>query len=157
MTAILCACGHTEEQHAEDLVAEIKLCQRILGETETTLEHTDEALQASRAEVLRLQSEKRTAFEAGLKAVTRIRCLAHRDVPAYNSNEASGAECPACEVEAQKAEARRLRDALETCLRTALPENAQDYDESLGIIVSTCRAALAQEPPSASAIKSVTS
>ena len=82
-----------------DLVAEIKLCQRILGETETTLEHTDEALQASRAE------------------------------------------------------ARRLRDALETCLRAALPENAQDYDESLGIIVSTCRAALAQEGTNTSAIK----
>lgn len=56
------------------------------------------------------------AFNEGVESVLTIRCMKHRAVPAYNSNEASGAECPACkvgELEAAKTSLLRIaKDAL---------------------------------------------
>lgn len=40
----------------------------------------------------------------GISDVLLIRCLEHRDIPAYNSSEASGGECAACAVEALRRE-----------------------------------------------------
>ena len=130
-----------------DLVAEVRAWQNRMVDADASLERGSDALQASQEEVRRLRAALDTAFEDGLRAVTRIRCMAHRDVPAYNTNEATGAECPACEVEAQKAEVRRLREAL----RWALPwaDNWLDeygYDAKERLAMNKARAALAQEP-----------
>ena len=43
-------------------------------------------------------------FERGIRAVMTIRCMAHRAVPQMNANEASGAECAVCAVEAARAD-----------------------------------------------------
>jgi hypothetical protein len=39
------------------------------------------------------------AEQRGIGSVVSIRCLPHRDVPAYNHNESDGGECAACAVE----------------------------------------------------------
>jgi hypothetical protein len=46
-----------------------------------------------------LGAERDAAYEAGVRSVTMIRCVKHREVPQYNRGEGDGAECAACEVE----------------------------------------------------------
>ena len=81
--------------------------------TETHIERTPlDDIRCLVKEVERLRHENAGAFESGLRAVRRIRCLEHRDVPQYNTKEASGAECAACEVERLRTIAGDLADAL---------------------------------------------
>ena len=63
-------------------------------------------------EVATLTAERDQAFTKGVESVLRIRCWDHKEVPAYNAKEASGAECPVCKVKEVELE----RDALRTAL-----------------------------------------
>jgi hypothetical protein len=54
-----------------------------------------------------------------ISGVMSIRCMKHREVPQLNTSEASGAECPICEID-------RIRDAIVTDQTTG----AGDYSEA---------------------------
>lgn len=65
-----------------------------------------------------LEKEVEQAFEKGVKAVLRIRCMQHRDIQQINNTEITGGECGACvqeqaELRGEKRgfEAARERDS----------------------------------------------
>jgi len=49
-----------------------------------------------------MTDDEYTLFIKGVESVGMIRCMGHRAVPQYNKNEATGAECAACEIERLK-------------------------------------------------------
>lgn len=45
---------------------------------------------------------ERDAYFKGVEDVLYVRCLRHRNVPAYNQEVSKSGECPACEIETLK-------------------------------------------------------
>jgi len=56
--------------------------------------------------------EANKKLEEQFKGVICIRCVKHHQVPPYNTNEASGGECPVCHVEKLEACCAEMRQAL---------------------------------------------
>lgn len=70
-------------------------------------------------------------FERGATSCLLIRCVEHREVPPYNHNEASGAECAACAVEAERASAAERAIEREREIRGLVNQKwvrKEDYD-----------------------------
>jgi hypothetical protein len=118
---VLCA-----EYVAEDIRTRVwRLAAQGLAkqrdELQSRLDAAEKALAQARAE----------GSEGGIRGVTLIRCVAHRNVPAYNHNEATGAECAACAVEpligSQCLQSERL---MNKDLRAQLAQVTKERDEA---------------------------